>query len=242
MDVETAGGAEGKSRFERSLAVLVGIAAVLAALLATLQVDSGKREERALLVASRLSVGIFEFIAAEGSVSNFQLGSARESLVPGFLSSGRAGATLEREGQVLEELLPVEATLAMAEAQSQERLLAISERMSEVPADQEGLDHHTREVMSVAKRLLEADLEELEEIRADPTRFVGEQNRQVDVAERYGRRGTRATFALSLLALAAVFLGLAGVTGQGRAGWVGLIVAAGALLLSAGWGASALLI
>jgi hypothetical protein len=66
MDVEVAHSVEGKPPIQKGLAVLVGLSAVVAAPLATLDLDSTKRYEDLLTRSSRLSVSLFGRIAAGG--------------------------------------------------------------------------------------------------------------------------------------------------------------------------------
>jgi hypothetical protein len=219
MDVETASDTTGTSRFRRWLAILVGLSAVAAALLSTLQMDSGKREERALLRASRLSVEIFSKIAGSGQLSAFTFTSFHRSLSLGMEGTGLALAGFEIPGASSSE-----EAIANANVAASERLIPIAESMG-VSTPDAAIDEHTREVMG-------ATVEDL-------TAIVGDQNREVDVAEAYGRRGTRSVFALSVLAIAAVLLGLAGVLGEGRPGTIALVAATTALVLASGLGASA---
>jgi hypothetical protein len=94
VDIETAH-AEEATPFSRWLAVLVGLAALIAALLATLEVDAGKREERALIQANRLSIQIFEETATDGPLTTFVLESQQKSLVPAIEGTFRAQLSLE---------------------------------------------------------------------------------------------------------------------------------------------------
>ncbi|MBI4260368.1 MAG: hypothetical protein HY658_07365 [Actinobacteria bacterium] len=221
MDVEAVQASAGRTPYERVLAALVGAAALMAALLATLEMHAGKREERALVMASRLSTAIFEGTAASGVASTFQLSVLKQSIEPGLAGAARLEASLDDP-----ELIDVEFAIAMAQAAAQERIFAVAQAMGAPPGSDSGLDAHTVEVLN-------RPLETLSEVSE-------EQNRQVDLAERFGERSNRAVFALSLVAIAAVLLGVAGVIGRSPAGRVALVSAGAVLVLSAGWGASAL--
>ena len=235
MDLETAH-VEEATPFARWLAVLVGVGAVVAALLATLEVDAGKREERALIQANRLSIQIFEETAADGPLTTFVLESQQKSLAPAIEGTFRAQLSLEGG-----DLAQLQQALSEAAGAAATAIGSTVEQMTAAPGPGAGIDRHTG-------RLIRGALAELERLLAgegptDPDRhpLVLEQNRQVDLAERYGLRGNRAVFALSLLALAAVLLGLAGVTGGGATGRSALVSAAATLTASVGVGLWALL-
>lgn len=219
VDLETAG-REGKSRFDRRLAALVGAAAIAAALLATLEMHSGKREERAFTLASRLAVRISTGTAVTGLRTSLQASALTDAAALGLQASERAIAALE-DGD------PETIAVAAADERASQRLLELAEGLTEDPSPESGLDPVTRDALAATNREL--------------TRLVEEQNRQVDLAERYGARENGAIFALSLLAVAAVLLGLAGLVGEGRQGTRLLAVAAVTLLVSLGWGAVAVL-
>jgi hypothetical protein len=235
VDIETAH-AEEATPFSRWLAVLVGLAAIVAAFLATLEVDASKREERALIQANRLSIRIFEETATDGPLTTFVLESRQKSLVPAIEGTFRAQLSLEGG-----DLAQLQQALSEAAGAASTAIGAAVERMTAPPGAASGIDEHTG-------RLIRAALAELERLLAgeppaDPDRHPGvlEQNRQVELAERYGLRGNRAVFALSLLALAAVLLGLAGVIGDGATARTALFAAAVTLTASVGVGVWSLL-
>lgn len=63
MDLEVVHKAAGTTRFEKAPALLVGLAAVVASLLGTLEVSANKRQEQAQAVAVRLTVQAFGTLA-----------------------------------------------------------------------------------------------------------------------------------------------------------------------------------
>ena len=220
VDLEIAA-REGKSRFDRRLAALVGAAAILASMLATLEMYSGKREERAFTLASRMSNEIATGTAVSGIRSSF-LGSAlSQAAALGLEATTRQLAALETDAA------RVTAAIAAADERASQRLLAIAEGFASDPGSRSGLDETTRQTLTTNATLL--------------TLVVAEQNRQVDLAERYGDRENAAIFALALLAIAAVLLGLAGIIGDGRQGTRILGLAGATLTVSALWGFSSLL-
>ena len=219
LDVETGLGGGERTRFQRWLAVLVGIAAVAAALIATLEADADRREEHAFVRGSRLSLDIFEGIAGSAPRTSLQARGLEQAIALNV----EATARLAESG---DELVELRAALAAAESRASDRLIELVERMTAVPGAESGVDPHTREILASDPMVL--------------TEVVLEQNEQVDAAERFGTRQDRAIFALSLVAITAVLLGLAGVMGEGRPGRVALVVAALALLAALGWGAAAL--
>jgi hypothetical protein len=206
MDVESAH-VFGDTPFERTVAVLVGLTAVLAACVATLQQDASRSEDRAQTEGTRLAVDIFEGTAASGVYNSFQLGSQRD--VAGVLVEAAS-----RGVAAFEEPSTQEAVLALSNSylESEMRLLRLAKTMGQVPTEQSGVSPHAIEVMTRSVAQLQATVEE--------------QNRQVDIGDRYGTRGSRAVLALAIVAVAAVLLGLAGVIGAGRAGWIAVTAAA----------------
>lgn len=222
MDIEVAHSVEGKRPLHKWLALLVGLSAVVAASLATLDLHSSKRYEDFSSRSSRLSVELFGRIAGssfpftdEGIGTQMALfrqiqGTAREVV-----------STLEPSAQGFE------AGIATADKATAERLTALAQAVGQVPPPESGVDPLTRSVIGTTE----------DDLRALGTR----QNQLLDEATRYGNRSSRAVFALSLVALATVLLGLAAVMGE-RSGAAPLVGGAGVLLLVAiGWGLTAFL-
>ena len=221
MDIETVHRGSNRSRFERALAILAGLAAMLAALLATLQVDASRWEEQARVNATRLAVRVFEASAATGLLSMYQFQTEREAMLLSIDASAR---------DLLAAQVPAAAStqrvLATAEARAAQRLTVAGEAMSRAPDEASPVDAHTRAVLALTVDDMAASVEELSD--------------QLALAEHYGTRGNRAVFALSLLAIGAVLLGLAGVMGETRTGRIALGTSAVALLLSVVWAGAAL--
>ncbi len=220
MDIEVVHKATGRTRFHKWVAFLAGLTAVLATLLATLDMHSNKREEQALSRSARLSVEIFGRIAGSSPVQT----AGYQATATG---TSRAIESLARRivGPDFPGTEDYELALGQADERAAERLQSLAETVAAVP-EASGVDAYTRDV-------IDTDVEQL-------THLVEEQNRQRDVADRFFERGTRSVYALSILALSAVLIGLAAVLGQRGGGSITLVVAGLALVFAMGWGGSAL--
>ena len=218
LDIETVP-REGKTRFDRWLGALVGIAAISASLLATLEMASGKQEEAAFTSASRLAVRISTHVAVSGLRTSLEGSAVTQAASLGLEATQRQLAALRSGDEAA-------AAVAFAEERASGRLLDLATGLAEALSAQSGLDEPAREALAATNQTLR--------------RLVAEQNRQVDLAERYGNRENAAIFGLSLVAVAAVLLGLAGLIGAGRQGTRILAVAALTLVVAIGWGAAAL--
>lgn len=220
IDVEAAIVA-GPSTHTKIVAVLVGAAGVLAALLTLVEGHAGRAEERALLMSARLTAEASGQIPASQAFNSFGLQSSQNAVLRQSRGNARQLAALEMGAANLDFLT----ALAEAEIAAGERLAAIAVRMATLPDERGPLDQHTFEV-------LQGDI-------AAASDLVTRQGEQVDLAERWAARGSRAVLALSVLAVAAVLLGFAGAVSLGRAGTVSLGAASVFLLLSAAIGAAA---
>jgi hypothetical protein len=224
MDLDTILETEGRSpRFRRWLAALVGIVAVTAALLAALESDSGRREEEALVRSSRGSVQIFAEIAGSAPRTQFTANSVRRSLQTDIGASARVVVTRRASAQATEVALAI----SQAETAAAGRYVQAVRAMARVPPD--------APIDPTTSVLLTSDLRRVRGV-------LEEQNRQADLADRYGTRQERAMFAIALVAISAVLLGLAGLVGERRAGVISLSVAGVALVVAVAWGASALFV
>jgi len=222
MEVEVAHGVEGRGKLQKWLAVLVGISAVVAASLATLDLHSSKRYEDFSGRSTRLSVNLFGRIAGSSFPFTGEGISSQIALFRAIQASSReVVSTVEPEAEALE------AALARADKAAADRLTELAATIGDVPAPDSGVDPLVRSVIGTS----EDDLRGLAE----------QQNRMLDEATRYSNRSSRAIFALSLVALATVLLGLAAVMGA-RSGAAPLVGGAGAFLVIAiGWGLTAFL-
>jgi hypothetical protein len=223
VDIETAHRGSGRSRFERALAILAGLAAVLAAFLATLQVDASRWEEQAMVTATRLAVRVFEASAATGLLSMYQFQAEREAALLSIDASARDLLAAQTPA-----VAAAQRAIATAEARAAERLTVAGGAMSQPPGEGSPVDAHTRAVLGLTVDDMAGSVEELSD--------------QLALAERYGTRGNRAVFGLSLVAIGAVLLGLAGVMGATRTGRISLGASAVALLLSVIWAGAALVV
>lgn len=222
MEVEVAHSVEGRTTLQKWLAALVGLAAVVAASLATLDLHSSKRYEDLVNSSSRLSVALFGKIAGSSFPATGEGISSQIALFRQIQANAR-----EVLSTVAPEARGFEAGIARADRAAGERLAALADSIGDVPPPEAGVDPLLTEVIGTGEDGLRA--------------LADRQNRLLDDATRYGNRSSRAVFALSLVALATVVLGLAAVMGA-RSGAAPLVGGAGLLLLVAvGWGATAFL-
>ncbi len=217
LDVQAITEVSGKTWFDRWLALLVGTAAILAALLATAQADAGGQAERALHMASRLSVRIFEETAGSSPRFSFEINSLQQATMLAISGTAAQIAVLGRP-----ETTDAIQGRAEADVTAAERLMTVAQGMGAVPPASSGLDPTALRVLA-----------------SNPLNWAGllsEQLHQMDLADHQGERGNRTLSAISLLALGAVLIGLAAVLGAGQPGRVVLTAATLALLAAAAMG------
>lgn len=222
LELEAVSEASRRTRYERWLALLIGLAAVLAVLLATIQVDAGKQAERALLMSARLGVRVFEGTAGSSPRFSFQIHSLQQATSLALNATAVQIAVLG-----LPETADALQAAAEADVRAGDRLLAIAQTMGDPPSPASGVD-------PAALKLAGSSPDDLLAV-------VAEQNHQADIADHYGERGNRTLYGLSLLALGAVLIGLAAVIGTGAAGRVIITAATLSVLAAAAWGVAAVL-
>ena len=210
-------------RFRRTLSVLVGIAAVSAATLSWIEADSGRKEEQAFVNASRGALDIFVKIAASSPRTQFEGNALRRAIVVQTESSGRV-IEMGVDAQTFDEALKQ----ARGDERAGKRLIAIAKQMAAVPDDFTELDPATLEALQIDSGTELAD-------------EVERQNAYIDDANVVGTRQEHAFFSLGLVATGAALIGLAGLMGASRAGWISLTTSAVALTFSILWTAIAFL-
>jgi hypothetical protein len=209
------------TRFERILALLVGLTGLVASLLATLELDAARRGDRASLLGARLPVQIFEGIASSQLRSDFHLNTQREAAAVGIAALSRQITALQAGEQ-----LAFEGAVGRADYAASQRLRAAAREMAAISPESRGVDRHTAATILVTTRALNEQ--------------VLVQGKLIDRANRFSNRDGKAVFALSLVAIAAALLGLAAVLKAGPGGRIALTAGALALALSIAWGGLAL--
>jgi hypothetical protein len=210
-------------RFRRTLSVLVGIAAVCAAGLSWIETDSGRKEEQAFVNASRGALDIFVKLAASSPRAQFEGNALRRAIVVQSEGTARVIA-IGTDSPIFGEALKQ----AAADERAGKRLMQIASQMSTVPEDFTELDPTTLAAIEVTS----------------PAQLVGlveEQNAYIDDADVAGTRQEHSFFSLGLIATAAALIGLAGLMGASRAGWISLFTSAAALSFAVLWTAIAFL-
>ena len=221
--------ARGKSRFERALSIVIGAIAVTASILAVLQQDASRLEERASLAASRLAAEAVYLTGTAFQPEYFNV----QALVAGnsfWIEALQRAVAASTEGS--QDLAAQEFVIAGADEAAAQRITGeggIVAEMVRPPDEASGVDALARSMMAANPEV-------------DPPRIVQEQNRQAADAERYSERGGRTVLALWILALAGVLAGVAGVFRSGPSGRITLGAAIACIVGSALWGASSLLV
>lgn len=224
-DEDEVDAAEPRRRFTAGfkvwVAVLVGATAISAVTLAWVEAENGRRGDAALIDATRQALAVFVDLGASGPRYQFELDSIRRSTTLDARSTART-ATVSTEDL---EAFRVALGLATADNAASRRLLEVSQHMQALPDGAEGLDERASQALRVRS---EEDVEGLYEAQAAALH-------RADVV---GVRQLRALYGLSLVAIAASLVGLAGLLGSGRGGFLAIGSAAGMLVLALGVGFS----
>lgn len=223
IDIEVVHKAAGATRFEQALAVLVGLAAVVAALLGLLEVDANKRQEQAQARSVRVTVQVFGTLAGSAPAADAGLQASQVALLRGLQANAR---------RIAANPLPATAGFESALADADERAAAdlgpTVDAVGAHPDAASGVDPVTRTVVASSTD--------------DLTGLLRRQSRELATADRFGTRGSRAVFGISILALAAVLFGLSAVLGEANRGPITLATGGVALLAAAGCAVSVLLV
>jgi hypothetical protein len=199
----------------------VGLAAVVAALLGTLEVDSNKRQEQAQAEGVRLTVQIFGTLAGSAPPADAGSQASQVAILRSLQATARRIASAS-----LPATAGFESALADADQRAADDLGPVVDAVGTSPDASSGVDPVTRAVISSTT--------------ADATKLLARQSRVLDTANRFGSRGSRAVFGISILALGAVLFGLSAVLGRANRGSGTLALGAVALLAAAAVGGSAL--
>jgi hypothetical protein len=214
-------GTSSGSRFELASAFLVGLIAIIVAVLVVLEVSTSHQGARADAAASRLA----SVASSRNNVSQapfgFQISKTLEAARLGMESTTRQLVALQA-GDAVEQ------AVGAADQVAYERLLGIAEEMGATPDASSPLDPYAR--YGLASRAI------------DVAAMVAEQNYQADRSGAASNRGMTMVLGISIAALAGVLVGLAAVIGRGRPGaallGLGYAAAGVALVLAAsgvGW-------
>jgi Lhr-like helicase len=212
---------ETHSGFNRVVAVMVGIVAVTAALLALLEADSKRRADEASTRGDILASQIFVETAASSMYETFRLTSLQDATAASLQATARLISAFKHPAA-----RAFAVPLSEAETAAAKRATAILQVLGRAPTEQSGVDEAARQA--------------IESSVAQEQRLVKTQNGAVGASEHYSGRSERAILGLSLAAIAAAMLGLCGIVGPGRPGRILLLVAIAAALAAIASGASGL--
>lgn len=216
IEPEVASRWRSQAAFDRTAAVLIGLVAIIAAVLAIQQSHAGMAGTRAQVQGARLAADAAAHINAN-SVSNTAAVAAQQQAVLASLE----GIARQLAGTMAGDDAAV--AVGTARAAAADRLRVI---MAATTATSGGppVDHYAADLLAAQE--------------ADLRKQVAEQGRQVDLAAAEGTKEMRAVMGLSLVTLAGVLAGVSAVLGRGRAGWAVLatawLVAGGAAAVAIG--------
>ena len=187
-------------RFDLIAAVLIGVIAMLAAVLAVIQIYASQATTRADLEAARLAADLSARISVSGQVTDSGLLAQQDALMLRMDAVAREIAGLQNNdaGSM---------AVGQAEESAADDLSATLTATSNSSGGQP-LDPYTAGLVDATTAQLQTELTE--------------QNHQVDLASTASSQARLAVLGLSLLALAGVLTGLAAVLRESRGGWIAL--------------------
>jgi hypothetical protein len=214
IDIETAHDTKDGTRLDRLRALLIGIIAILAACLATVQIVQSQAESRANAMSNRMTGDVAARLGISGSITTFQLLAMQRALGISIAGTARQIVSMTAGD-------PAEQAVGEAEVNAGTRLLSIAGEMGAVPDESTPIDPYVAALLRATISEARAEGDEL--------------NRQADLGDDASSRSSLAVMGLSLVALAGVLIGLSAVLGDGRAAETTLlgayIAGAGALAL-----------
>lgn len=205
-------------RFDLLAALLLGSIAVLASILAVVQIGTSQQSARAQAEASRLTADLSARLQVSGMVQQVMVSQEQASVALSVEGANLALAGITSGDKAAEEIgtAQLAASSALGEA-----LNATARTVSRPPLD------------AYAAGLIDATIAEL-------VAEVNQQNSQVDLADDAGGRNARSILGLSFLALAGVLTGLGTVLREGRAAWFALWFAGAVMAAAAAMAISAI--
>ena len=200
----SAAGASSRGRqFDILTTVLIGVVALLAAVLAVLQSDYGMASSRAAAQAARLEGDASAKIQASSLARDAGLRATQDALAMGMSGIGLSMAGLQGGDATAQ-------SLGDAQTDGGKRLQSAVDE-SVATSGQSPVDPYTSGLIKAQEDAIAAE--------------VKQQNDAVDEAADTGSRSNRAVLGLSLATLGGVLAGIAAVVRLGRPGWLTLGVA-----------------
>jgi hypothetical protein len=207
---------QAERRFDLFVSAMIGAIAVMAAILAVMQINTSQAATRADLQAARLAADLSARISISGQASGSSFLAQQTALMLGLEATGRAIAAIDNNDQT---------ALAVGQAADQ-AYQALKAELDATIATSGGspVDSYLAAMVGATEAQLRVELLE--------------QNRQAALANDQSHRSQWASLGLSFLALAGVLTGLSAVLKEGRAGWATFGMAG--LMVVAAVGAAAL--
>jgi len=200
---DSAAGLRAERRFDLVAAVLIGVIAVLAAILALVEMSAGQTASRASLQAAKVEADLSARISVSAEATNAVLTARQTAIVLAMEAIAREQAGIQYSD-------PTSTAIGAAEQSAYTKLDSI---LVETGATTGGkpVDPYTAGLLGATPADLKSEL--------------AEQNHQVDLANAAGFQEQLAVLGLSFLALAGVLTGLAAVLREGRSGRISLTAA-----------------
>jgi hypothetical protein len=207
---------QAERRFDLFVSAMIGAIAVMAAVLAIMQISTSQAAARADQQAARLAADLSARISISGQTTGSSFLAQQTALMLGLEATGRAIAAIDNRD---------ETALAVGQA-ADEAYQKLKTDLDATIATSGGspVDAYLAAMVSATEAQLKTEL--------------AEQNRQADLANDQNDRAQWASLGLSFLALAGVLTGLAAVLKEGRAGWATFGMAG--VMVAAAVGAAAL--
>jgi hypothetical protein len=202
---DSAAGLRAEQRFDLVAAVLIGLIALLAAILSVVQMQASQTANRADLQAARLEADLSARISVSSGATDAGLSAQQIAIMLGLDAIARQEAGLQHND-------PTSMALGAAEQSAYDKLSAVLAETSNTTGG--------KPVDAYTAGLLHASIKDMQT-------EVSEESHQVDLSDAARRHEQLAVLGLSFLALAGVLTGLAAVLREGRSGRISLSAACG---------------